>query len=110
MYDKDGNMVDRREMLKVKLKSLAAEAKIIRFEELKTHGFIRTQLHRHRIDTVRFEARHTHLAYGFIRGKTIEQMEPANSKPYAADKVKRMIEAYGPFKKEVKEELLKLAA
>lgn len=38
MYDKNGNLVDRREMLRVKLKSLMEEAKIIRHEERRGAG------------------------------------------------------------------------
>ena len=35
MQDKQGNLLDRREMLRVKVKSLAAESKMIRREEIK---------------------------------------------------------------------------
>jgi hypothetical protein len=35
MYDQAGNIVDRRELLKIKIKSLAEEARIIRKEEKK---------------------------------------------------------------------------
>lgn len=38
MYDKEGTFVDRREMLRVKLKSLTAEAKFIRHEERRCAG------------------------------------------------------------------------
>ncbi len=74
--------------LKVKIKSLAAEARIIRLEEKRAskrryikpsvsisrvwtyHGDndLRESLHRHRIDVVRVEARHSLLAYAFLRG------------------------------------------
>lgn len=91
-------IIDRREMLRVKAKSLAAEARIIRREETRalgrkyrkvtdSTGKERTQhfggeynplyheLRLHRL-SLRAEARATHLAYGFIRGLTLEQMEP----------------------------------
>ena len=56
---------DSRVMLKIKLKSLAAEAKMIRREELlRIGGWLRTSLRAHRIGTVRWHARTTHLAYG----------------------------------------------
>lgn len=64
----------RNPYLKVKLKSLAAEAKIIRAEELKYkkagrgNDPYRNGLYRHRIDVVRREARLTLLAYQFLRG------------------------------------------
>lgn len=103
MYSKDKKIIDRREMLKVKLKSLAVEAKIIRHEERKTHGALRDELYRHRIDVVRFESRHTHLAYGLIRGKKLEQIEPQwasdkKPRPFDQDKVNAMVKKYGDGK------------
>lgn len=99
MYGKDHvTIIDRREMLRVKLKSLAEEARIIRREEQRTHTVLRDELHRHRVLVVRSEARATHLAYGFIRGRTLEQME-ASSDPAAPpnwDKVRSMLKRYGP--------------
>jgi len=97
MYDKSGKViVDRREQLRVKIKSLAEEAKIIRKEEGKTFGQLREELYLHRIGIVRNEARHAHLAYGFIRGRTYEQME-ANAKSAPDwDHVKRLVKKYGP--------------
>lgn len=74
--------------LKVKIKSLAAETRIIRAEERKSLGRGRAmdaayypddkkkcyatyeKLRHHRIEVVRREARATHLAYAFIRGKS----------------------------------------
>ena len=101
MYAKDKSITDRREMLRVKLKSLAEEARIIRKEELKTWGQLRTELQLHRVGTVRHEARCTHLAYGLIRGRTLEQMEgnstrEATDRPIDWDKVKSMVKKYGP--------------
>lgn len=77
MYAKDRTtIIDRREMLRVKVKALAAEASIIRKQELRTTGALREELYLHRTLYLRVEARATHLAYGFVRGKTREQMEP----------------------------------
>lgn len=96
MYDKEGKtIVDRREMLRVKLKSLAEEAKIIRKEERRTHGRLRDELHLHRVGIVRHEARHSHIAYGFIRGRTIEQMEPTSKTPFSKEHVERLVKKYG---------------
>jgi hypothetical protein len=39
MYDKSGKLVDRREMLRIKVNSLMAEAWIIRAAEHKQKGF-----------------------------------------------------------------------
>jgi len=63
--------------LKIKIKSLAAEARIIRQEEKKWPGTsdVRTGLHLHRVNEVRREARVALLAYGFIRGRAYEAIE-----------------------------------
>lgn len=85
--------------LKVKIKSLAEEAKIIKLEERKalrnakhckkTQGLedqvdiwkkTYSELKEHRKGIVRSEYRAALLAYGFIRGKTYNQME--NNGPF----------------------------
>ena len=73
-------LVDRRELLRVKLKSLMAEARIIRQEEHRTWVPLYQELRNHRVRHLRVEARATHLAYGLIRGLTREQMEPKQRK------------------------------
>jgi hypothetical protein len=88
---------DRREMLRVKLKSLAEEARIIRREERRTNGFLREELHDHRVKNVRQAARNTHLAYGFIRGRTWEQMEATYAVEPDWDSIDKMLGKYGPF-------------
>ena len=55
--------------------SLAAEAVIIRKEERRHKGSVRSSLHNHRVVDVRREARASLLAYAFLRGKPIEQGE-----------------------------------
>lgn len=89
-------MRDERICLKIKIKSLAAEAKIIRLEEKRIGiNSIRESLYRHRIDVVRHEARHTQLAYCFLRGLNYKKIEPnAKSVPDWA-KVRKMVEKYG---------------
>lgn len=99
MYDKERKtLLDRREMLKIKLKSLAEESRIIRREERKTHGQLRNELREHRVGVVRSEARHTHIAYGLIRGLSLEQIEKEGSAAFNADKVNTMIRKYGATK------------
>ena len=92
--DEDQSM-DRRRLLKVKLKALAAEARIIREEETKTRGQLRNDLHAHRVVVVRGECRATHLAYGFLRGRTYHQMERTCRTKPDWEKVKRMVRRYG---------------
>ena len=61
--------------LRVKIKSLAAEARIIRHEERKTRGLQRHLLGEHRRGTVRRTARHSLLAYACLRGAAYARVE-----------------------------------
>ena len=65
--------------VKVKILSLAAEAKIIRKQEAKARKYgqrsLRIGLADHRRGVVRHEARHAQLAYGFLRGLPYKKME-----------------------------------
>ncbi len=63
--------------LKMKLLSLAAEARIIRREEQHWPGEhpIRYGLHEHRILVVRREARSTCLTYDFLRSRPYRTLE-----------------------------------
>lgn len=83
--------------LKVKIKSLAEEARIIRKEETRAKDKItRESLCNHRIHVVRRECRNTHLAYGFLRGKTYDQLERNCETPPDWKKVFAMVKKYGP--------------
>lgn len=97
MY-KDATIIDRREMLQIKLKSLMEEARIIRRTAMRVPaGDLRDELHHHRRGVVRSEARHTHLAYGFIRGRLWSDMElPRKENLPDWKKVEAMIKKYGP--------------
>jgi len=81
--------------LKVKIKSLAAEALIIRKEERRHKGLTRFGLHQHRVMEVRQEARAAILAYGFLRGRSYEQMERAKSKRIQWSRVEALVKKYG---------------
>jgi hypothetical protein len=85
--------------LKIKLKSLAEEARIIRREELiaKKRGDYSTlnSLHNHRVLVVRPAARSTHLAYSFLRGRNYRDVERmCYHQPNFAE-VFRMVKKYG---------------
>ena len=75
-------MHTKKTYLRIKVLSLAAEAKLIRNEEArwvkkdgkKDHP-IRWGLHHHRIFDVRNEQRAALLAYGFLRGRRYKQLE-----------------------------------
>lgn len=103
--------------LKVKIKSLAAESKFIRKEELKARNcarwlakdpgkhntpgrdrFMKTResLYGHRTGGVRHAARSTQLAYAFLRGKTYLATERCKqgNRPNQTE-VGRMVRKYG---------------
>lgn len=87
--------MDTRVHLKVKIKSLAAEARIIRKEELRADdNDLRESLLDHRRGIVRREARHAQIAYGFLRGRPLKAIEKTD-KPIDWAKVRRMVEKYG---------------
>ena len=88
-------MQDQRSYLKVKIKSLAEEARIIRKEERVSKGERRRGLYLHRIGTVRRAARHTLLAYGFIRGRRYRQMEAKCATTPMWPEVFKMLVKYG---------------
>ena len=113
MYNKEGILVDTRELLRVKLKSLMEEARIIRKEERRTHGRLRVLMHCHRVLVVRQAARDTHVAYGLIRGKTIDQIEPTRHTEPNWKAIQKMVTQYGSSRlwKEIESGMqLKMAA
>jgi hypothetical protein len=85
---------DKRAFLRIKLKSLAAEAKIIRLEEARNKR-LRYELSMHRRGTVRIAARNTQLAYAFLRGRTYKSVEPTAKTPPNWKEVERMVRQYG---------------
>lgn len=96
MYDKQGTIIDRREMLRVKVKTLAIEARVIRREEGRTNGVLQYELHNHRVNELRREARSAHIAYGLIKGRAMKQIENKASTPPDQKRVEALIKKYGP--------------
>lgn len=86
-----------RVYLKIKVMSLASEARIIRREEKRWPGPSdqRTGLHLHRIHAVRPESRAAHLAYGFLRGRAYRQMEATCRREPDWNKVQHLAIRYG---------------
>lgn len=96
--------------LKVKVKSLAAEAKIIRHEERRCKNIqrfgdekertvawlLRGSLAGHRRGVVRKEARHSLLALGYLRGNLYRAMERTCHENPNWEEVERMVKKYGP--------------
>lgn len=87
-------MKDRRLFLKVKIKSLAAEAVIIR-KMAKKHRYAAGELNGHRTTVVRSAARNAQLAYGFIRGRSYESMERNCRKGVDWKAVKANVDRFG---------------
>ena len=83
--------------LKIKVKSLAAEARIIRHEERKVHGMRRWGLQHHRRTVVRDAARRSLIAYQLVRGRDWEDC--ASDDPFTRlgdwSPVEKMIRKYG---------------
>lgn len=90
-------MSDKRRHLKVKIKNLAEEARIIRSEERKVHGMEKWELQHHRRTVVRDEARRSLIAYALIRGKDPSVHESTDWLKAGCDEshVRRMVEKYG---------------
>ena len=86
--------------LKVKIKSLAEEARIIRLEERKANKgkcyYTQSTLREHRVGVVRYEVRHSLLAYQYIRGKTFCSCESKNADISKIDwgKVRKIISRF----------------
>jgi hypothetical protein len=100
--------------LRVKLKSLAAEARIIRFEERRTKDQWRwlakhqvnpqaapslhdefDALHRHRTYDVRTEMRATLLAYAMLRQRPYAKIEPPGARKAPVAKVADLVQRFG---------------
>lgn len=96
MYSKENKLLDRREMLKVKVISLADEARTIRRLEAKAKHVIQSELHEHRVKQVRWAARDAHIAYGFVKGRTWKQMEATAKSEPNWKAIIAMVEKYGP--------------
>ncbi len=89
-------MINKKLGLRVKVKHLAEEARIIRKEEHRTYGDTRDWLYLHRINNVRPECRATHIAYAFAKGTPLESLEkyPSEIPVSVWARVTKMIELY----------------
>lgn len=91
-------MINTKIGLKVKVKHLAEEARIIRKEEQKNYGDTRDWLYLHRINGVRPECRATHIAYAFAKGTPLKAVEryPENIPITVWSRVTKMVKKYSP--------------
>ena len=86
--------------LKIKVKSLTAEARIIRKEEGKVHGMCKWGLQHHRVTVVRDAARRTLVAYQYVRGRDWESCASRDVRTRERDRssIEKMIKKYGTQK------------
>ena len=89
--------------LKIKIMSLAAEARIIRREARTWPGQSpqRVGLHEHRVNVVRRECRAASLAYAFLRGRAYRSLEARCHEAPDWYKVQKFAERYGEGDKRV---------
>jgi hypothetical protein len=103
----EDTMRDERLFLKIKIKSLAAEARIIRHHEKKERRTeIRDQLVFHRRLVVRRHTRMNLLAYGFIRGRKYRQIEAKVRQPLRVDQwreVEKIVKRFSDWTPEEEE-------
>lgn len=97
--------------LKIKSKTLAEEARIIRHEERKFGGWERETLAYHRRRIVRDEARATQLAIAFIKGQPYHTRENTCKDTvyrdlYIVPKVFKMARKYGDNPQVMKDDIL----
>lgn len=92
---------DGRLFLKINIKALAAEARIIRHHEKRTKDpELRAALANHRRVKVRRTARFALLAYGFIRGRKYQEIEARVRKPLTHDNwhtVEKVARRFAPW-------------
>lgn len=109
-----------KSFLKIKIKSLAAEARIIRFEEQRFKGYRRRAaerqlpaetidaidaervgLWRHRTYDVRDEARAALAAYGFLRNLPYVRIEGDSASRPPLDRVAYLVAKYGGMNRDL---------
>lgn len=88
-------MNERLIHLRIKVKSLTAEAVIIRAEARKTTGMVKWGLNHHRKTVVRECTRENLLAYGLIKGIPYETMEKRCHTSPNLSSVSRIAERFG---------------
>lgn len=82
--------------LRVNIKSLAAEARIIRHEEEVCENCYRYGLEIHRVTRLRRESRYAQLALGFLRGRKYTEVERSYKNAGAPD-TKKLYEKLSRF-------------
>jgi hypothetical protein len=94
-------MNDRLIHLRIKIKTFAAEAVIIRQEAQKVSGTSKWGLNAHRTGILREHARYNLLAYGLLKGLKYEVMEKKCDQPPNFKKVAEVAERFGGVKEDI---------
>ncbi len=89
-------MLNKKFALKVKIKSLAAETRIIK-SEMRARKDVGTKisLRSHHVNVVRPEARHSQLAYAFLKNKEYYEVERSCVTPPDFAKIWTLVERFG---------------
>lgn len=86
--------------LKIKRVSLAAESRLIRKDEKRAkeagNRDLNRSLHEHRVNIVRFAARHAELAHGFLRRKPYRVIERESYTSPSVDEIRKLVMKFGP--------------
>lgn len=89
-------MLTKKFALKVKIKTLAVEARFIKIAMGQTKDLsTKYSLRYHHIGVVRKEARHSQLAYAFLRGREYSQVESKCLELPNFKKVEELVERFG---------------
>lgn len=78
--------------LAVEQRSLKSQRKTIHFKGQRSVDASQAAFN-HRIN--RYDLRHLHIAYGIMRGKSVEQIETKSKTPFDQKKVDKILETYG---------------
>jgi len=88
--------------LKVKVLSLAAEARIIRRMAKQAKGMVKWRLNQHRTEVVRDHSRHNLLAYGILRGVPYREIEQKCHESPDFDRVASIAKRFGASSEKVR--------
>jgi hypothetical protein len=94
-------MEERTIHLRIKIKSLADEAKSIRKEARKVSGIVKWNLNHHRTTVVRDHARHNLLAYGILRRVPYRKMENRCHEKPNFSRVETIAKRFGATEEEI---------
>lgn len=94
MYDYS-TKVSAIHRLRVNIKSLAAEARIIRAEEARAGIRYQFELTNHRRVALREESRIAQLAYAFVRGRSFTSTEGTTKKSFSLSRLHQKLIRFG---------------